>query len=113
MITVDVWFDDNNVLKHLTVSGHSGYAGKGSDIVCASVSCLVQTGYIAVKRILSDNVRLIKDINDKDKNVFEYEITKYPEHLKDMLIGITTFLMTGLLEISRQYKENVKINIKQ
>lgn len=113
MITVDVLFDDNNVLSHLTVSGHSGYANKGSDIVCASVSCLVQTSYIAVKRILNDNVCLIQDINEKDKNVFEYKIINYPLNMKDVLIGMTTFLMTGLFQINRQYEENLKINVKQ
>ncbi len=113
MITVDVLLDADNVLKHLTVKGHSGYANKGSDIVCASVSCLVQTSYIAVKRMLGNGVCLVRNLNNKDNNVFEYEIINCPSHLKDVIIGMTTFLMTGLFEINKQYEENVKINVKQ
>lgn len=44
----------------ITVVGHAGYAPAGLDIVCASVSLLIQT--------------LIKSIEDLTKDEIEYEI---------------------------------------
>lgn len=45
----------------ITVSGHSGYAAQGSDIVCAGVTALTQT--------------LIKSIEDLTADKIEYKIS--------------------------------------
>jgi hypothetical protein len=41
MTTITIYKSQDGVFKRLTCRGHAGYAAYGSDIVCASVSCLV------------------------------------------------------------------------
>lgn len=45
----------------ITVSGHSGFAEAGKDIVCSGVTALVQT--------------LVKSFHDLTEDKFEYEIS--------------------------------------
>ncbi|MBO4848266.1 MAG: ribosomal-processing cysteine protease Prp [Clostridia bacterium] len=35
-----------------TAKGHSGYADKGGDIVCAAVSALTQTAYLGIRELV-------------------------------------------------------------
>lgn len=51
MITVKVVRDQSRKVTGLFVSGHSGYAEAGSDIVCAGASTLVYTLANALERI--------------------------------------------------------------
>lgn len=37
---------------HISASGHSGFASSGSDIVCASVSTLMQALYVGLEDVL-------------------------------------------------------------
>ncbi len=51
MTTIEVYRTD--VSCTLKVSGHSGYAEEGNDIVCAAVSVLVQTLHIGLSDVLN------------------------------------------------------------
>ena len=51
MITVKVVRDQSRKVTGLFVSGHSGYAEAGSDIICAGASTLVYTLANALERI--------------------------------------------------------------
>ncbi|MDY3869388.1 MAG: ribosomal-processing cysteine protease Prp [Pyramidobacter sp.] len=55
MTVVEVYRQNGIPLK-LKVTGHSGYAQEGSDVVCAAVSVLVQTLHIGLADILGQNV---------------------------------------------------------
>ena len=112
MITADVTLDSNGILYEVKTSGHSGYSHKGSDIVCAGVSAFTQSGYILLKRLLGENVTLTQDTHSDNENVLAYRIEHYPDEMRQMLQGVTLYLITGLNEIQRQYNENIRVNIK-
>ena len=61
MIKVTVTYKDD-VITSLEVSGHSNYAVKGSDIVCAGVSGIVVGGLNALSELTS--VKLNVKIDD-------------------------------------------------
>ena len=73
MTKVEVWLVDNTT-KRICVSGHSGYAETGSDIVCSAISTAVMLtsgildevcpGYI----INTNAHKAIVDIEIKDMN---------------------------------------------
>ena len=45
----------NDSINELIVNGHSNYAPKGSDIVCAGVSAIVVGGINAICSLVNDN----------------------------------------------------------
>ena len=49
-------------ISSITAEGHSGYARKGEDIVCASLSSLMQALWIGLEEILKvDDLRTVRD----------------------------------------------------
>jgi uncharacterized protein YsxB (DUF464 family) len=87
--------------------GHSGYGDRGSDIVCAGISCLV---YTLINTLLdeesSDRVHLVRQII-RDGYVC-LEIEKF-EFSKDRVNGIIDACMTGFYMLRDNYPEAVKI----
>jgi hypothetical protein len=55
MITVRIERDQQSRITGFSVSGHSGYAEHGSDIVCAGVSAITQTTIIGLQDVLGIN----------------------------------------------------------
>ena len=89
----------------LRINGHSGFAKKGNDIVCAGVSTLVQTFHTLISTYFADKVEInddgkcfkitIEDIGIENENVVHY----------------CDFLLTGLFLIEKHYPSFVKIII--
>ena len=52
MIDVKISRNSGGVIRSFTVSGHSGYAEEGSDIVCAAVSTAVQSVAIGASEVI-------------------------------------------------------------
>ncbi|HBK84897.1 MAG TPA: ribosomal-processing cysteine protease Prp [Firmicutes bacterium] len=53
MITVSVKRDQDKRVASFSVSGHSGFAERGQDIVCAGVSAVVQTTILGLQDVLA------------------------------------------------------------
>ena len=51
-------FNHNGRLNGFSVSGHSGYAQEGSDIVCAAVSSAVQFAECTINDVLGNHVNV-------------------------------------------------------
>jgi uncharacterized protein YsxB (DUF464 family) len=86
----------------LEVSGHSGYANHGEDIVCASIStaCIMSANLI-------DNLNLgynILDLNVSD-GYFKIKLKIVDETVN----GIFDNLVETLNELSKQYPKHLKI----
>jgi hypothetical protein len=101
MIKVNV-LNSNNHIKSINVSGHSGYAEAGYDIVCAAVSSVITT---TVNGILSlnDSINVLDD-----GNILMIEVLKNDDTTEKLLNN-----MIKLLEgIEIQYKKNLKVLTK-
>lgn len=103
MTKISVAFDDGRPVT-LVAEGHSGYAVKGEDIVCAGVSALLQAllyGFESVAR--SDGFMFSIDKDDA-RMVLDWRRSP-PEKtavLVDTIVG-------SLKEIARVYPEHVRI----
>ena len=82
------------------LKGHSDYSEEGSDIVCAAVSSAV---WMAVNGIEAQNLGKL-DYKSSDGFV---ECTIY--NRKDSADAVLRSLELFILELSRQYKENIKV----
>ena len=52
MITVRIKRNPSQHIVGFVISGHSGYAARGQDIVCAGISAIVQTTILGLQEVL-------------------------------------------------------------
>ena len=84
----------------ITVSGHAGYATRGYDIVCASISALFQTFVASVEELTDDKIECeIEPGNAVTK------IWTMSEKTKTL---IESFFL-GVKMIAESYPDNVKV----
>lgn len=103
MITVSIC-RSRGIIRRFSVSGHSGYAERGSDIICAGVSALVQTIVLG----LQEHVGLNVDLEVKEG----YLACCLPEVAgkKSELAGVLLETMvSGLQRISEQHSDYVTV----
>lgn len=101
MIKINV-IKENNLIKHINISGHSGYAEKGKDIVCASVSSIVTTTVNSILRIDEDCLSY-----EEADGLLQIEVLKHDNNI-DILIDN---MLDLLKELSIDYPKYIKINL--
>ena len=105
--TVAFFRRSDGTLTGYRAQGHTGYAGAGSDIVCAAVSALTQSTLNGMKNVLKAPV--IFDIDDSNALL---EARLAPEATEAQLERAQLLLQTlleGLQAIERSYPRNVRI----
>ncbi len=85
-----------------TVSGHSGYAPAGADIVCASVSSMTMLVCNAITERFGGDAKVTVD---EKKNRISLRLNE-PSEAALMLIASLRFELTDL---SRNYPDNIKV----
>lgn len=83
----------------LIVKGHSEYADRGNDIVCAGVSALTQAAILGLRHY---------DV-DMDVSMSHGGMTVQINKNEDIVKPIFTAMVAGLKEIAKQYPENVRL----
>lgn len=85
----------------ITITGHANYAPHGQDIVCASVSCLVQVFIESVEQLTIDSIGY--EIYE-GKAIINYEcISQKAQTLLDSFF-------IGLKMIAESYPDHVQIS---
>ena len=98
MIKVNI--EKSDVISRVEVSGHSGYALSGSDIVCASVSSIVITSVNAIIR-MDENAISYK----KDEGYVEVIVKKHSKEIDILLENMISLLK----ELEQSYKKYIKV----
>ena len=109
MINILVLKDKQNIIT-IEATGHSGYAEAGEDIVCSSVSTLLQSlinGLMNVVQV-KPNYTIDEDIPHLSVNVIDIPKDKMNEA---QILMKSTYL--GLVNISNSYAKFIKIKEKQ
>lgn len=88
----------------LKVTGHSGKAEKGFDVVCAGVSALVQTFAGGVEKCFSAEVAGVFEPGNCDLTV------KVSEKRQNELKTLYEVFKFGFRKIEQSYPEHVKLN---
>ena len=112
MTNVRIFKQESNILG-FEVSGHSGYAEEGSDIICSAISTLSQSICVGLDSVLN----LRPAIKVEDKNA--YLMCKLPkglthEQLKDAQILLRTFeeSVKLLLAGDKKIKKYISLEVK-
>jgi len=87
--------------------GHSGYAARGNDIVCASVSILLINTVNAIDELTSDKVNAV--VNERRATI-DFEIDGKPSSEAQVLLKA---LKLGAVKIAEEYPGNVSIQIRE
>lgn len=104
MITASFRRTAKGSYKSFRISGHSGYAAAGEDIVCASVSSAVMLTINTASEFFGIPLNL--KVKDGDITCGIKEIT--PE--SDRLLAS---LKAHLTELAEGFPENIKVNITE
>lgn len=90
----------NEEFTNLKITGHANYAEYGEDIVCASVSSIVQTS-INLAHEFNENIKYNDDGNTIliENNTNDEKVFKVLNNMIDMLI-----------ELERQYPKNINVS---
>lgn len=100
MIEVSL-FKANGRVTRVRTSGHSGLAESGRDLLCAAVSALVQTAYLALVDIYGD-VRC-----DRADGFFEFDVPDRGDvHDADVIINA---MRVGIKDLASGYPQNLKL----
>lgn len=106
MTIIKVLKQNEDILK-ISISGHTGFAEQGSDILCASISSIIQTAALGMKNLVSSKT-IIK--RNDSKPMFSVEITKdlsSTKYLEAQAILKTAYL--GLKDLAKGYSKNIKM----
>ena len=99
-MTKATFYFDRDVPYGFSISGHSGYAQEGEDIVCASVSSAAYMTANTITEVLGVNAQI--EVSDAKMKLI---VNKEQRHItKDILLGLKLHL-EGLEE---QYPEFIE-----
>lgn len=106
MVKVTIYKKDKSYVGY-ELTGHSEFADRGLDIVCAGISTLAQTTLIAITSLVTENVRYNVESG--------YLKVDYPQSLNDKQRAdvrlLTEAMILGLREIEKQYVEHIQISV--
>jgi len=93
------YFVKENKIERVEILGHSSFADYGQDIVCASISSIVIT---TVNACLKLDEKSIKHVQNEGVIITVLKHSKEIDTLINNMIDLLT-------ELSKDYKENIKI----
>lgn len=106
MIKVSFYETDGSISRVRAV-GHSGYSERGSDIVCAAVSALIQTAYLAIKELGCDT----DFTRDGDSGLFEFTVCAEGNKRHDADV-ILSAVRVGIRDLERGYGKYLALETK-
>ena len=107
------FFKNNDIFTGFEISGHSGYAEEGKDIVCASISSISQSCALGLKKVLNINIEMKINENrgylkiELPNNLNKDLIDKSQILLNTMYLSIEDLLSGYSKYISMEVIENV------
>jgi uncharacterized protein YsxB (DUF464 family) len=105
MIDVRI-FREGQVIVGFSVSGHSDYRPRGSDIVCSAISALSQTAILAL-----DQVAGVSPEWTRQDGLLTCRLpAKLGSQRMEVCQMVLGTIITGIDSIAREFPENVKVS---
>ena len=99
------FFDHGGRISGFTVSGHSGYAEAGADIVCAAVSTAVQFASITIEEVLGNRCKT--KVNEEEARITLTLPASCEE--EEAVQAVLTGMMLTLCELRDQYPDYIEV----
>ena len=110
MIKIIIKREDDDRIKSISSSGHSGYAEEGSDIVCASVSVLLQNAQKTFKDILHIGTYFAIDVDKPSLSITLPELSGEDLKMVDLIMDST---VNGLYDLADTFPKYINIKEKR
>ena len=108
MTSVLIERSKSGMLVSCRAKGHSGYAERGSDIVCSAITVLIRT----TLQVLSGLPGVKIKVNSSERGFIDFEILKgFPSEMEEKLKYAGDFLQTGLESVAKEYPDNLELVI--
>ena len=102
------FFDRDDRISGFSVSGHSGYAEEGADIVCAAVSTAVQFASCTIEEVLG--VPCKTKVNEEEARItLTLPATCEDEEAVQAVQAVLTGMMLTLCELRDQYPDYIEV----
>ncbi|MCX8059349.1 MAG: ribosomal-processing cysteine protease Prp [Spirochaetes bacterium] len=114
MIDIKIYkkiIDNIEYLSKIIVKGHSGFGTKGNDIICSSISFLVQSYSFFIYKTYGTNIELRNPkeaLIELDLNKLNYNNLLYKD---EKLKYLNDFLINSLILIENNFKDYIKLEI--
>ncbi len=89
--------------------GHSGSEERGKDIICSAVSVLFRSFSKAV--YASSSIESSGSASKRGN--LRLEISSIPDDRVEWLRGMSTLILTGLLDLEREFPGNIHVDVKR
>ena len=99
----------NNVITEVEAKGHTGYNKNGEDVLCASLSGIIQTAALGLKNVVGIDVKIER--NDKDayfKFQLPNEVTNEERIKMDAILGT---MLEGIIDLQQSYSKFIKLEV--
>ncbi len=103
-------FKKGDEFTKIICSGHTGYGVQGEDIVCASLSSIVQTGALGMLMVAFAGV----EVNRKDEEGYLEIVVPQdlsPQQAHDVQIIFKT-MMCGISDLHSEYSDFINLEVK-
>ena len=99
---------NNDYIIGFEANGHTGYAPQGHDILCASMSSIMQTAVLGLMNLT--NLKLNYKTDEK-KGLISLKIEDKNFETQDFLNGqvILKTMVCGIKDVASEYKKYIKV----
>ena len=105
MLEITIYYNEPGAVAAFEATGHAEFSEKGSDIVCAGASAIIQTAIAGVDELLGVNF----GIDQQDGDLYFTLPFLEDEMIESQTQLILGTMILGLRRIMQQYPENVRI----
>lgn len=102
---------NNNDIKSVECSNHTGFAEYGKDIVCAGVSSITQTAVLGIKELTNCKHNFVIDEKSGFLKLEIIDIDKNSADYKNAQVILNTMLL-GIKNLQEQYPKYIKLEDK-
>ena len=100
----------NGKFTEIKAVGHTGYSEEGTDILCASVSTLIQSTALGLIKLVSKDVELyVNEITPEFKIIIPTNLSSSQYSQAELLIKSC---LLGLEDLASGYPKNLKMEVK-
>ena len=99
------FFTENDRITGFSVSGHSGYAEAGSDIVCAAISALVTMAEATINEVCGAKAKV--RVKDEDARVTLMLPTSCDE--EESVQAVLAGMMITLIALQEDYSDFIEV----
>ena len=99
------FFTEDDRIKGFSVSGHSGYAEAGADIVCAAISAVVTMAEATINDVCGAKAKVRVKEEDARVTLTLPVSCDEEESVQAVLAG----MMITLISLAEEYPENIEV----